>query len=249
MRFVLFVSVLSLTFLTACEKKEDSCSNFIEVMADKETPAVGEDVTLSVSRQSDYDIYQWFGPDLNETTQSETILLSDIQVSQRGWYYCTSGNTECNTALTDSVYVDVKLLQEPATCSPGNNTMTGSGIPDVVFDRVTKGLDPTWNGIALEARGAFGYPGVEVLFNSYNGNKEPEDGVYITRNIQSFSPLDEPNSISMSFIYASNYFHCEEGKKVYVKHVNGKLQVTFCDIFFASPPYPGSECTGKITEL
>lgn len=249
MKFIPSLGLIGLLALSACEKKNsDSCATSITVSADNETPKVGSTATISVSRQSENDVYHWYGPGLQDINQSDKVVLDDIKVSQRGWYYCTADNIDCNTSYTDSVYLNVQLAQEPAACSPDKNTVTGNAIPDVLFTRVTKGVDPTWKGIALEGRGEYGYPPFEVLFNSYNGDKEPEDGIYITKNIQSFSPLDQPNAISVSFIYMSMYFHSHEGQKVYVSHVNGKLKVVFCDMSFGGD-VPGARCTGTLTEL
>ncbi|RYY60688.1 MAG: hypothetical protein EOO05_09000 [Chitinophagaceae bacterium] len=249
MKLIYTLCLTSIVSLTACEKNNgDSCPSSITVSTDVESPKVGSTATISVTRQGENDVYHWDGPGLHELNQQDKLVLYDLKVSQRGWYYCTADNIDCNTSNTDSVYLNVQLFQETAACSPPENTATGNAIPDVTFSSVTKGLDPTWNGISLEGRGEFGYPPFEVLFNSYNGNKEPEDGVYITKNIQSFSPFDEPNAISVSFRYQSMYFHSHPDQKVYVSHVNGKLKAVFCDMSFGGD-VPGARCTGSLTEL
>jgi len=249
MRITLALSLVAIISFTSCEKKQsDSCASSIQLSLDNDSPKAGETATISVSRQGENDVYHWDGPSLHELNQSDKLYLTDLKVSQRGWYYCTADNIDCNTSISDSIYLDVQLAQEEAACAPDKNEATGNAIPDVVFTRVTKGMDPTWNGLALEAYGEYGYPPFEVLFNSYNGNKEPEDGVYTTIGIMSFNMFDEPDAISVSFIYSSMYFHSTEGQKVYVKHVNGKLQVVFCDMAFGGD-VPGARCTANITEL
>ncbi|RYY52657.1 MAG: hypothetical protein EOO09_20740 [Chitinophagaceae bacterium] len=249
MKLILSLCLIGTFAFTSCQKKNsDSCPTDITVSTDNDSPKTGSTATISVTRQSENDVYHWDGPGLHELNQSDKLVLEDLKLSQRGWYYCTADNIDCNSSYTDSVYLNVQLTQEAATCSPEKNEVTGNAIPDVLFTRVTKGMDPTWNGIVLEGRGEFGYPPFEVLFNSYNGNKEPEDGVYFTKSIQSFSPFDEPNAISVSFIYLGMYFHSHEGQKVYVSHVNGKLQAVFCDMSFGGD-VPGARCTGNITEL
>ncbi len=249
MRNSMFLCLILLVTFSACKKKSsDACRSSIELSADNATPDVGDDATITVTRQNENDIYHWDGPDLHELNQNENLLLTDLKVSQRGWYYCTAENPDCNTALTDSFYLDVRLVQEEAACTPATNTVTGNAIPDVVFNQMIKGLDPTYNGLALQGYAGVGYPEVEVMFNSYNGNAEPEDGVYTTVGVQVFDPFDEPNAISVSFIYASTYFHSVENQQVYVKHVNGKLQAVFCDMLFSSD-VPGARCTGNLREF
>lgn len=245
---IYFYSGLILLLLVSCQKKK-SCPSSIDLQSNTLTPTVGEDVVLNVPGGGTTNfVYQWNGPGVNETNQSPTLQLNNIKLSQRGMYYCNMGNSDCNTSLTDSVYIDVKLLQETPPCSITDNTVTASSIPGSVFGSVTKSYGGSWNTMNMYASAAsFGYPSYTILFNSYNGNVEPKDGVYITTEIAVFNPLQEPNEISISFIYASNYFHCRSGNKVYVSHVNGKLQVNFCNLEFSSPPYVTS-CSGKITQ-
>lgn len=242
---VLFVLFL---FIAGCEKKP-ACPNSLVLTATTLTPTVGDDVVISAPDPGTTNVvYQWNGPGTNLTNQSSTLDLNDIKLSQSGIYYCNLGNTDCNTSLGDSIVINVQLKQETPPCNITNNTVTASSIPGTTFGSVTKSYGGTWNTMNLDASAAsFGYPSYTVLFNSYNGNVEPRDGVYTTANVAVFSPLQEPNEISISFIYASNYFHCRPGNKVYVSHVNGKLQVNFCNLEFASPPFV-TTCSGKITQ-
>ena len=126
--------------------------------------------------------------------------------------------------------------------------MTSSGVPGETFSYVTKSLDATFGAVTIQANGPYGYPPFTIVFNSYNGNVEPRDGVYTTTEGYTFTPLQEPNEVSISFIYASTFIHCLPGQKAYVSHVNGKLQITFCNLEFAVGP-PHVFCSAKITEL
>jgi hypothetical protein len=248
MKTILSFLITITIFASSC-KKNKLCATSINLTATTVTPTEGDDIVFTTTKESDNDVLQWNGPGLNIENQSNTLRIDDIKLSQSGTYYCTKGNTECGSVLRDSIIIDVKLKQETPPCTPTNNVVNCSNIPSPTFTSVTRGYSSTWNAVNLTATGTFGYPPFEVLFNSYNGNTEPKDGTYITKNIQSFSPLDEPNLISISFIYGSNYYHCRADNKVYVTHANGKLQVTFCNLEFATGVVPPTTCSGKITQL
>ena len=109
-------------------------------------------------------------------------------------------------------------------------------------------MDPTFNAMGVYGGDANGYPSLRVLFNSYNGNVEPLDGVYITKDAPVFDVTDEYNVVSVSFLYNSDYFHCHPGQKLYVSHVNGKIQVTFCDMVFSDGTYT-TTCEAKMSKL
>ena len=212
------------------------------------TPTEGDDIEIRAIEESSNDVFQWNGPKTNLTNQSSVLRIDDIKLSQSGIYYCNKGNADCNSSIGDSIVINVQLKQETPPCTPANNTMTSSGVPGETFSYVNKSFDATFNAITMYANGPYGYPPFTIVFNSYNGNVEPRDGTYTTTEGYSFNVLQEPNEISISFIYASTFIHCLPGKKAYVSHVNGKLQVTFCDLEFASP-LPHVRCSAKITQL
>lgn len=250
MSFRIFGAALTLVlfFASSCEKSPN-CANELVLIADNLSPEAGSSFTITAPRESSEDVYQWNGPGVNEITNSNTLTIDNAKVSHRGVYSVQKGNTECNTALTDTIFIDVRLPQGQPPCTPQNNVIVCSNIPGVTVTNATQSMHPVLNGMALFGSGSFGYPSFTVLFNSYNGDKEPEDGIYKTKNVAIYSPTDEPNTVSVSFLYSSNYYHCQEGANVYVKHVNGKLSVTFCNLVFGSSPYPNTTCSGTITEL
>lgn len=208
-------------------------------------PIVGDNVVITALKETANEVFQWNGPKLNLTNQTNILRIDDIKLSQSGIYYCNKGNTDCNTSIGDSIVINVQLKQETPPCTPVNNTVTSSSIPGTTFTSVTKSFTGTFGAITMYANGTFGYPPFTIVFNSYNGNTEPRDGTYTTTQGYTFNVLDEPNVISISFIYNSDFYHCHPGKKVYVSHINGKLQVTFCNLDFA----PVATVSGKITQL
>jgi hypothetical protein len=248
MKLSLLTAFAAAILLSSCEKKP-GCANSMQLTADNASPSVGSTFVITATQDTDEDVYQWSGPGYNETNQSNTVTIDNAKLSQSGWYYCNKSSAECGSSLYDSIYIDVQLLQETPSCSPTNNVSISTSIPGTTFTSVIQEMNSTYNAMSLYASGAFGYPSYTILFNSYNGNTEPKDGTYITKNIAVFNVFDEPNLVNISFIYSSNYYTSTGGQKVHVKHVNGKLQVTFCDVPFASPPYPATTCSAKITEL
>jgi len=234
--------------LHSCEKKA-TCLNSMELTATSLTPTTGDNIVIRAPQGPENAVYQWNGPGVNLINQVSTLTLDNIKLSQSGVYYCSvGGNSDCST-VGDSIRIQVQLKQETPPCTLTNNYMRCSNIPDVNFVSVTQGFDGTYNAVSLYGYGGFGYPGVTVLFNSYNGNTEPLDGTHITAEGPSFNFLQQPNEVSISFIYASNYYHSRPGHKVYVSHVGGKLQVSFCDVVFYASTVPLTTCSAKLTEL
>ena len=247
MKLYLVLSLALMTVLAGCEKKA-TCAQSVELTANTLTPTEGELLEITATRETDYDVYQWSGPGLNEMGNHNKITLDPVKLSESGTYYVSKSNADCNSSLQDSIVIDVQLKQETPPCTLTNNRVDCSNIPDVIFTSVNQGFDATFNAVNITAYGGLGYPSFKILFNSYNGNVEPKDGTYITTDRQTFDILQEPNEISVSFIYASNFYHCHPGQKVYITHVNGKIQASFCNKTFSSPPLPFTTCSGRMTE-
>ena len=231
--FSVSLLIISLFFI-GC-KKNSTCDSVLKLTCTNVKPKIGEPFTIS--DPADDGFYQWVGPGQTGSNNFNSIEVSNAQLSDRGWYYCIKSIPECGLVLRDSIFVDVLLLQETTPCTLTSNHADCSNVPDPTFTSVTKGYSISHNGIELYGSGIFGYPTFTVLFNSYNGNVEPADGVYTTTDRQSFNVFDQSNLISVSFLYSSMFFHCNPGKKIYVKHVNGKLQVEFCALNFGNGTY------------
>ena len=212
-------------------------------------PTIGDMVTLSTPKEPDDNIFYWSGPGYAETTNSNAMTITNAKYSNRGWYYCSKANSKCNTTIKDSVFVDVKLSQETQPCTLTNNFFSSSNlILDVTLTSVTQNFDPTFNGMGVYGGDAFGSPSLRVLFNSYNGNTEPLDGVYMTNDKLTFDVTQEYNLVSVSFLYSGSFFHCRPNQKLYVAHINGKIQVSFCNMIFSNGAVT-TTCKGKMTKM
>lgn len=233
MRIVRF-SFLCLFFLSACSKKnEGSCPSNFTVTASTLTPTVGETVTLTASPERWN--YLWNGPQgffVNQTTGVNTITIEDIKLNQSGWYVGSLTGTGCGVLL-DSVYIDVKYKQGDPPCSLTNNQVSSSSLPDLQASSIRKYYDISFNGITLHAAGSYGYPTYSFIFNSYNGNAEPKDGLYVTTNVPVFDHFQDANVVVGICQYGSYYFQTHANQTVYVSHVNGKLRVSFCDLKYS----------------
>jgi hypothetical protein len=241
---VFFAAVLS---FSACTKAPN-CPAVLNLSVNNATTTIGGDFKITAPKESDNTTFQWYGPGINSTTNSNTLEKFNVKYSDRGWYYCSKANSECNTSLQDSIFVDVKLNQETPPCTLTNNYISCSNIPNVSLTSITQGFDPTFNGMAVYGSGSFGYPSFRVLFNSYNGNTEPIDGTYTTTNSLTFDITQQYNEVSVSFLYSSIFFHCHPYQKLYVTHVNGKIQVSFCNMVFSSGSSTLTTCSGKMTK-
>lgn len=207
----------------------------MKLTASDATPTIGDPFEISTTKESDNDIFNWSGPELSQMSSSNKISFLEAKFSNRGWYYCTKSNSQCNTIFRDSIYIDVKLSQEPVPCVLTDNFFKCNNLTaDATLTSVTKGMDPTFNAMGVYGGDRFGFPGLRVLFNSYNGSGEPLDGVYMTNDRLTFDIFQPYNLVSISFNYNGSFFHCAPNQKLYVKHVNGKIQVAYCDMQFSN---------------
>lgn len=234
MKYVLFILfVLPVLCLTSCDQKDSINNNCVEIQqakikVDKTSYLVGDDIHLSILHKPGTAYYSWTQSNqLNAISNSDEINISSAEKVHEGWYYVQISYPECATHF-DSVYITVKNKAVNAPCSPANNTVTFSSIPDISPATVSWGFNNSWNRKLLGARGAYGYPDFNIYFNTYWDNKEPEDGEYSITDMSSTGQYP-PYTVYISSLYSSIFFQASSGK-VYVTHVNGKLRATFCDV-------------------
>lgn len=250
--FILFVHLLS-----SCKKSDLNvngykCPENLKVTASSVTPTVGDDLTIYANTGKI--IYYWSGP-LNFAVQTgdsrDRYQFPNIKIKQSGWYVVGASLPGCFT-IYDSIYIDVKYKQGTPPCSLINNAIRGNGVPTLQASSVTKSFSRTYNGKTLYAAGTFGDPTYTFLFNSYNGDVEPKDGIYITTNVPSFSPLQDENLIHVRCMYSNFFFQSYPDQNVFVSHVNGKLRISFCDLNFGGDNGNGyyftSVFSGQVTE-
>jgi len=211
-------------------------------------PFIGDNITIDVPKLNEYDLLSYNYPGASGTTFSHGADVTNIKYNQKGWYHWSLSNSGCNVSYRDSVYVNVRLRQETPPCTLTNNYASSNNLIDVAFTSVTEAFDPTFNGMAVYGDRSLGYPSYRVLFNSYNGNTEPIDGVYNTNNVPTFDIFDDYNTVSVSFLYSGQFFHCHPNQKLYVTHVGGKIRVSFCNMVFSNTSIL-STCSGQMTKM
>ncbi|TKK65397.1 hypothetical protein FC093_20010 [Ilyomonas limi] len=246
-------SIAVILLLVSCAKKDEGyCPATLKLTASNTKPTVGDNLTIFAHDGAL--IYNWSGPH-NYAEQKEdgtdVIKFTNIAINQSGWYYCRVSAPGCN-ALSDSIYIDVQYQQGTPSCSLVDNTIDGDGLPTLQALGVTKEYSTVWNCMSMYASGSFGYPTYTFLFNSYNGQVEPKDGIYKTVNVPVFNDQQDANAIYLQCQYGGYFFKSKAGQDVYVSHVNGKLRIAFCDVDFAGDNGNGTilnaAFSGQVTE-
>jgi hypothetical protein len=237
---------VAIVLLISCQKKSDGCFVGLRLTPNDSIPVVGD--TLRIYANELNLNYQWTGPG-NFTSEStnNSIAIPGIQLKQSGWYYCTAFLSGCKT-YTDSVYIRVRYAQGTPSCSLANNQILNTaGVADFNGGLVLKSYNLSWNAIMLDASDAGGSMEYDFIFNSFNGNTEPQDGIYITTNQPIFDSDVDDNAICMTLIYGMFYFTSNSGQKVYVSHVNGKLRIAFCSLKADDSSGVNGLFTGELT--
>ena len=226
----LIYAVIFSIFLLCCQKKgNNNCESIQNVSVSYNGPVtIGDSLKIYTQEVGGYRIYSWRGPD-NFMSQEPRNTIYDVQLKNEGWYYLTLSNNECNTKV-DSIYADVKLQQGSPSCSIPNKNCTFNNLASDTYSSIQKRYDPTYGFLSLECSGT---SDLDIYFHDYWKTHEPEDGIYETINVPSFGIDKNYNKVFISTIKSSIYFKTYEGQIVYVSHVNGKLQVRFCNLSMA----------------
>jgi hypothetical protein len=250
-RFALLSGLI--IFLYSCQKQtsqSDNCNEIqqVRIVTNEKELFVGDDLHLTVNQLPTIALFGWTHSQMpNELSSGPELHFTNIEKKHEGWYYLSVSYPECTTHF-DSIYITVKNKPGTAPCTPANNTVTFSSIPDLDPASVSWRFDNSWNRKSLVARGPFGYPDLDIYFNAYWNTREPEDGEY---NVVSMSATGgyPPYTVFISATYTSIYFQSSAGK-VYVSHQNDKIQATFCNVELSGsnggPSYK-TTASGKLT--
>ncbi|HEY6901692.1 MAG TPA: hypothetical protein VI233_13650 [Puia sp.] len=232
-RLSLPISLLFLLVWGGCKKSEvpDACALIpqVKITGNKQAYFVGDTIQLGTTI-SPLGLYSWKTTNsLNAISNSDRVYISSCTKDDEGWYYLSVSNPDCVSHF-DSVYISVRNKPVTASCTPSDNTVTFSSIPNLSFGSCTWGPDPSFGRRVLSAVTPYGYPDFKIYFNPYWDSKEPEDGAY---DISPEILFDQNNvyTIYFSSTYQSIYFEAGTGK-AYVSHTGGKLRVTFCSLTF-----------------
>lgn len=230
---ICFFCLTSFCFIACSKNSEtvngDPCKIMENFKISTNSPlTIGETLTLNVPEIGGYRIYSWYGPN-HFTSQYTENSITYVNLENEGWYYATVTNDECG-ATTDSVYIDVKLVQGSPSCTLANNTTSYSNLNDDSFTSVQKHIESTLSLLSLEGSGGL-YSKLTIYFHPFWRDAEPEDGIYYTTNVPLFDQVDmNYNKVFVTTTKESIYWASAEGQKVYISHVGSKLQVRFCDL-------------------
>ncbi len=234
------VALLSIILLLCgCKKEltpEQNCAKIknVKIVAGQDSYIVGDEIHLQVNDMPDIAMYVWtHANNPNMISSDPDLVIHYAEKGDEGWYYLNVSNPDCESHF-DSIYIEVKNDPTMAPCSPDNNTVTFSSIPDINPASVGWGYNTNWNRRVLRGTGGYGYPDFSIYFNTNWDTTEPEDGAY---SITTMMETDNfpAYTVYISSLYDGVLFQANSGK-VYVSHVNGKLRVTFCDV-----PMTGSD--------
>ena len=240
-------AMLALFAFTGCIKSggdDFDCSKVskIKIKDAKSLYYVGDTIQLRTDAFSEV-YYSWHQSNaLNEISSNNKVVIYSCTKNDEGWYWLTTSNPGCDTHI-DSVYIQVINKEVTPPCSPTNNAVSFSLLPGISVS-TSWGMHPSWNCKDLSGYQAYGYPDIDVYFNTYWNDKEPENGEYSIASTLTF-PDNNVYTVFVTSLYSSIYFSATSGK-VYVTHVNGKIQVTFCDLTLSGDSYK-TTAAGKLT--
>lgn len=199
----------------------------IKATATPATITIGENSTIAATDVANVNYY-WSGP-FSNGIYSRTLNINTAGLKDRGWYYVNASNSECNNTKFDSVYLNVKLLQGTPPCTIPNNTCNNTLVTSETYSSITRGISSSYGVLSLSASTSGG--DIKFLFHPHWNTVEPEDGIYYTTNIPTFDPVNPDfNKVFFTMTKSSIYWATWADQTVYVSHINGKLQVRFCDL-------------------
>ena len=246
------LAAFAIIFFIGCKKSKDTdtCAQItqVKITGAKSSYYVGDTISLGTNIMPDA-LFSWNQSNaLNEISNTARVFIYPCTKDNEGWYWLAVNNPDCPATHFDSVYIKVISKAVTPPCSPGNNSVSFSSIPSISFGSASWQLDPSWNCKVLSGYQSSGYPDISIYFNPYWNSKEPEDGEYDMASTLTF-PDNNVYTVFIASVYSSVYFAANPGK-VYVNHVNGKMQVTFCGLTLTGSsggPTFKTTATGRLT--
>src|SRR5690606_8949599 len=166
--------------------------------------------------------YLWRGPN-NLNSYFPNVNISDVHLKHEGWYYMQVNHVQGQCVRIDSVYIDVLLQQGEPACNKPNNTNSYNNMGTDSYTTVVKQIDNVQQLKSLQANGNI-FQNFTIFFHPHWNNKEPEDGIYYTRNVVHFGQTDyEYNGVFLTTTKNSVYWSSHPDQKLYISHVGNKL--------------------------
>lgn len=245
------ILVLFTSFCSSCEKSGIDCpaKGTVTVAANYQTITQGWDLKLSADYNSLYR-YLWTGPNgwTMETTAA-VVTRVNMQMQDAGNYSVRVFNSNNCEVYVGSLAVTVAPVQtSPCDGTLTNNTCTSDifGLPTFTYTNIYFGNHPTNQTSSVSCYPAV--PGNTNMSFTFLGHMRPRPGLYKT--IYGYNAFREENEVSM-YLYnpATGKHHITSfGYNVYVNLVNGKTQISFCNIEVRDAPSGNlNYISGKLT--
>ncbi len=233
----IFTQVIFILFIlgfSACKKQEQCPPTGSITLTSSNTVYVGSAINLKANTSIGY-TYKYTGPNgfekvFGHTNYSGDVMILNATPAMGGIYTLEEYSDEGCVVSRGSV--DVPVLAVPnAPCSPTNNTSTSNviGAGDFTFNYVS--FTGSANMYIVSGSEVLG-GGAAFMRFAFMGSDMPKDGIYKTDPTY-FSTAEGRVGL---FVQNGPYdFGAAPFQDVYVKRVNGKLQITFCQLSFSNP--------------
>ena len=219
--FIILFSLLIFTSIS-CKKKKCNAES-VPVITGNTELYINQTLSLTASGKiNDAFDYEWSGPN-GFSSYGETIELKMTSVSLAGEYKVKITDTESCSTEFSSVNVTVQEIVAP--CTIATNSFESPTIGSHTSLYVSKGIGfndkYTVNGSDVAGE-------IKVEFSS---SSVPEDGVYDAVYVSNTSDL-KSNEVLLTYFGGMINNHYAQTGKVFVKTVNGLLNISYCSLTF-----------------
>jgi hypothetical protein len=227
--------ILLLVFVSC--GKERKCAKLEAPVASSNSP-VNYDATLKLKATDIEDVdYIWTGPN-DFTSKLQNPELSKVTSDFEGEYTVKVVQNKCTSELAKT-YVAVNPPMPP--CNPALNTAKIESMQNSMNFSIVNGKEIGSNQYEVIANSSNG--DVRIIFDA----KTPKEGRYDL--VGTTSSFDMRGTKARLSITAASSFWQTSGDYIYVKIVEGKLNITFCDLMFSESTFgTKSKASGNIQE-
>jgi hypothetical protein len=222
-----FFFAVSCNKLDLFDKKENICLKFKNLhIKPTKSFTCGDEIILFVDTFEGAR-YSWTTPEGNNYDYQNLIVTRDAELYKEGWYHVYISCDTC-VSIHDSVYVDINLKQGTPSCTTMLNTSeyrNGITVPTKNFNYLYIDSNSYFEVKAFNSIGD-----LSIFFHPKWTKEKLKPGIYYTST--GGLPYDkyDYDKVSIHDRYNGFIWNAENNQPVYVKYVNGKLSITYCDM-------------------